>query len=270
MSSKLRLLHHPASQPCRAALQFLIENNIPHEEQIIDITTNINEQQEFRDEYNPTGQVPILCDGDFRVWENVAIGRYLNEKYNCAGHWFGTTLEERARINQFVQWYTYTLRLGGGAFHWSVFAPMIYGPDRDFTAEVRKGKHLLYESMELLEEYWLKDTAYLCGDEISYGDLAAFHEFVSHDAGGIISDIVWGKHPKVRAWFDKMSKRPAAKQVSDWQYETIKQVMAGELTVTFTRRTAVLKGTEAHGGHNTGLVHLGEGGDYIAEVEAAR
>ena len=47
MSSKLRLLHHPASQPCRSARQFLIENNIPFEDEVIDLTTNINERQEF-------------------------------------------------------------------------------------------------------------------------------------------------------------------------------------------------------------------------------
>ncbi len=101
-----------------------------YEEEVIDITTNINERQEFRDEYNPTGQVPILCDGDLRVWENVVIGCYLNEKYDCADHWFGNSLEERARINMFVQWYAYTLRLSGGAFHWTIFAPMIYGAEK--------------------------------------------------------------------------------------------------------------------------------------------
>ncbi len=268
MSATVRLLHHPASQPCRAALQFMIENDIPHEEEVIDITTNINETQEFRDAYNPTGQVPILVDGDFKVWENVAIGRYLNEKFSCPAHWFGDSLQARARINQFVQWYAYTLRLGGGAFHWTIFAPMIYGKDKDFTAERRKGKHLLYESMDLLESYWLRDTEFLCGDQISYGDLCAFHEFVSHHAGNIISDRVWSKHPKTRAWFDKMLERPASKQVSDWQYQTIAKVLAGELEVKFTRRTAVLKGTEAHGGHNTGIPHLGEKQDYIAQVEA--
>ncbi|MYF86006.1 MAG: dichloromethane dehalogenase, partial [Rhodospirillaceae bacterium] len=155
------------------------------------------------------------------------------------------------------------------AFHWTIFAPMIYGADKDFTAEVRKGKHVLYEAMDMLENYWLKDTEYLCGDEITYGDLAAFHEFVSHAAGNIIPGTVWNKHPKVKDWFERLSERPAAKQVSEWQYETIRQVMAGEIEVTFNRRTAVLKGTEAHGGHNTGLVHLGEKGDYIAEVESA-
>lgn len=268
MSTGLRLLHHPASQPCRTALQFLIENEIPHEEEVIDITTNINERQDFRDEYNPTGQVPILCDGDIRVWENVAIGRYLNEKYECPNHWFGSNLEERTRVNMFVQWYAYTLRLGGGAFHWSIFAPMIYGADKDFTAEIRKGKHLLYEAMEMLENYWLADTPYVTGNQITYADLAAQHEFVSHKAGKIIPESVWVKFPKTKAWFERCEERPAAIQVNAWQYETIRAVMAGEMEVTFTRRTAVLKGTEAHGGHNTGLVHLGEGRDYIAEMES--
>jgi len=268
MSSKLRLLHHPASQPCRAARQFLIENDIAFEDEIIDITTNINERQDFRDQYNPTGQVPILVDGDLNVWENVAIGRYLNEKYDCPSHWFGSTLEERARINMFVQWYAYTLRLGGGAFHWTIFAPMIYGEDKDFTAERRKGFHVLYESMDVLEKFWLKDSAYVCGDDVSYADLAAFHEFVSHDAGHIIPEKVWAKHPRITAWFKTMSARPANKEVSSWQYETIAKVMAGEMKVEFTRRTAVLKGTEAHGGHNVGIPHLGENDDYIAQVES--
>ncbi len=268
MSEKLRFLHHPASQPCRAARQFLIENDIAHVDEIIDITTNINETQEFRDRYNPTGQVPILVDGDFVVWENVAIGRYLDEKFECESHWFGSSLEERAKINQFVQWYAYTLRLGGGAFHWTIFAPMIYGPDKDFTAERRKGYHVLYESLEVLENYWLKSSDYLCGEEVSYADLAAYHELVSHDAGNIIPENVWKKHGRITAWFERMSARPASKAVSAWQYETIRKVLAGEISVEFNRRTAVLKGTEAFGGHNNGIPHLGEERDYLAEVEA--
>ncbi len=268
MSSKLRYLHHPASQPCRTGRQFMIENDIPFEDEVVDITTNINETQEFRDTYNPTGQVPILVDGDFKVWENVAIGRYLNEKFDCPSHWFGSSLQERARINQFVQWYAYTLRLGGGAFHWTIFAPLIYGTDRDFSAERRKGYYVLYESMALLESYWLKESDYVCGNEVSYADLAAFHEFVSHDAGKIIPDKVWKKHPRVTAWFARMSARPAAKSVSEWQYDAVGKLLSGELTVVFTRRTAVLKGTEAHGGHNHGIPHLDEKLDFIAQVES--
>ncbi len=268
MSSKLRYLHHPASQPCRTARQFMVENDIAFEDEVVDITTNINETQEFRDEYNPTGQVPILCDGDIRVWENVAIGRYLNEKFDCPAHWFGATLEERTRVNIYVQWYAYTLRLGGGAFHWTIFAPMIYGKDKDFSAERRKGYHVLYESIGMMENYWLKNSDYVCGDEITYADLAAFHEMVSHHAGNIIPEKVWDKHPRLQAWFERVAERPASKAVSDWQYEVIGQILNDGLEIPFSRRTAVLKGTEVHGGQNNGIPHLGEKDDFISQVEA--
>ena len=46
------------------------------------------------------------------------------------------------------------------------------------------------------------------------------------------------------------------------------KILTGELKVEFKRRTAVLKGTEAYGGHNHGIPHLGEPDDYIARVEA--
>lgn len=246
----------------------MLENNIAFEDEVVDITTNINETKEFRDTYNPTGQVPILVDGEFKVRENVAIARYLNEKFNCPSHWFGSTLQERAQINQFVQWYAYTLRLGGGAFHWTIFAPFIYGSDKDFSAERRKGYHVLYESMDVMENYWLKGRDYLCGNEISYADLTALHEFVSHVAGKIIPDGVWKKHPRISAWFERLSARPATKAVSEWQYDAIAKVLTGELKVKFTRRTAVLKGTEAYGGHNHGIPHLGEKDDYLARIEA--
>lgn len=61
----------------------------------------------------------------------------------------------------------------------------------------------------------------LCGDEISYADLAALREFVSHDAGKIIPDNVWTKHPRIRAWFERLSARPATKAVSEWQYDAL-------------------------------------------------
>ena len=102
---------------------------------------------------------------------------------------------------------------------------MIYGPDKDFSAERRKGYHLLYESMGVLEDYWLWESDYICGDTVSYADLAAFHELVSHDAGKIIPDKVWKKHPRIGEWFERMSARPASKAVSAWQYETIAKVL---------------------------------------------
>ncbi len=48
MASTLRYLHHPASQPCRAVQQFMLENDIPFEEEIVDIMSGLNEKDDFK------------------------------------------------------------------------------------------------------------------------------------------------------------------------------------------------------------------------------
>jgi glutathione S-transferase len=192
------------------------------------------------------------------------------EKYDAPSNWFGRGTQERAHINQFLQWYAYTLRLGGGAFHWNIFGCLIYGEEpysERFRVEQNKGRTLLYEAMGVLENYWLRDREYVCGDEISYADLVAFHEFVSHDAGKIIPDKVWQGFPKISAWFKKLSERPHAKTVSTWKYDGVAKIIAGE-RIPFKRRTAVLKGTEVFSGHNHGIPYLNEKvEEYIERVE---
>ena len=126
MASTVRYLHHPASQPCRAVQQFMLEAEIPFEEEIVDIMSGINEKQDFKDEYNPTGQVPILVDGDFKVWESAAIAYYLNDKFDVADNWFGGAPEQRGRIQQYLHWHSTTLRRGAGAFFYSNFAECIW------------------------------------------------------------------------------------------------------------------------------------------------
>jgi glutathione S-transferase len=209
-------------------------------------------------------------DGEFTMWENVAIARYVAEKYDAPSNWFGRGTQERAHINQFLRWYAYTLRFGGGAFHWNIFGCLIYGEkpySERFRAAQNKGRTLLYEAMGVLENYCLRDREYACGDEISYADLVAFHEFVSHDAGKIIPDRVWQGFPKISAWFKKLSERPHAKTVSTWQYEGVAKIIAGE-RIPFKRRTAVLKGTEVFSGHNHGIPYLDEKvEEYIERVE---
>lgn len=141
---------------------------------------------------------------------------------------------------------------------------MIYGEDKDFSAEIKRGRYLLYESLEIMEKYWLaKHGPYLCGDEISYADLAAYQDLVSHDAGRIIPEAVWGRYPQVRAWFRMMGERPHSKAVSAWQYQNVGRILDEGVKFPFRRKTAVLKGSEVHSGHNHGIVYAGMDDSYL-------
>jgi len=241
MSNKVRFLHHPTSQPCRAVQQFLLECEIPFEEEIVDLITEVNEKQSFKDKYNPTGQVPILVDGDFVVWESPAIAFYLSEKFDVPTNWFGATTQQRAHIQQYCHWHASFLRRGAGAFFYTHFAECIWGK-QDFSKEIAKGRYTLDDSLTYLER-WLTQSKYLCGEEISFPDLLAYHELVSHVAGAIVGDKEWQKHPKIKQWFDTISERPHSNPVS----ATIMQIgamrLAGEL-IPMTRKTSLAKGTE--------------------------
>ena len=253
MDSKVRYLHHPASQPCRAVQQFMLEIDAPFEEEIVDLMAGVNEKQEFKDKYNPTDQVPILVDGDFIVWESAAIAYYVNEKFNAPGNWFGDTVQQRARIQQYLHWHSTTLRRGAGAFFYANFAESIWGR-RDYSKEIEKGRYVLRESMAILEG-WLSKTNYVCGDEISFADLQGFHEFVSHYTGAVIPGAQWQEFPKLKAWFDTLSERPHAKTVSATIMEVGRIRQAGEL-IPMTRRTSLAKGTEIVGSGTIGIPYF--------------
>lgn len=241
MSSTIRFLHHPTSQPCRAVHQLLLENDIPFEEEIVDLIEGVNEQQSFKDKYNPTGQVPILCDGDFVVWESSAIAYYLNQKFDLPANWFGATLQQRATIQQYLHWHSTYLRRGAGAFFYSHFAECIWGK-QDYSREIAKGRHTLYESMGLLQG-WLTQTKYVCGEEISFADLLGYHEFVSHTAGAIIPDDVWNEYPAVKQWFDTIAERPQSAAVSEMIMQIGAMRQAGT-PIPMNRKTSLAKGTE--------------------------
>jgi glutathione S-transferase len=58
---------------------------IPFEETVISM-----DNPEFKarvSELSPTGQVPVLVDGELRVWESLAILEYLADKFPNAGLW---------------------------------------------------------------------------------------------------------------------------------------------------------------------------------------
>ena len=144
----------------------MLETEIPFEDEVVNLLDGSNEQQSFKDKYNPTGQVPILCDGDFVVWESSAIAFYLNEKYDAPANWFGTTAQQRATIQQYCHWHATSLRRGAGAFFYTHFAECIWGKN-DYSKEIAKGRYVLDDSLPYLEA-WLTKSKYLCGDEISF------------------------------------------------------------------------------------------------------
>ena len=213
-ADKITFLHHPSSQPCRAIEQFMLLNGIAFNVEVVDIINGANEAPEWREKYNPCGQVPVIVDGDQVVWESSAIAMYLAEKFKVPEKWFGATLQERSRVNTYISWHASNLRAGAAVFFYTYFAECAFGKG-DYSAQIIKGRGILSESMDTIEGHFLKTTEYVAGNEVSYADLCCYHEFVSHNAGKLISDEEYAKYPKISAWLAKMDALEHSDAVSE-------------------------------------------------------
>jgi glutathione S-transferase len=116
---------------------------------------------------NPNGLVPTLEEADgFLLWESNTVVRYLAAKHKA------TVLEpadsrQRALASKWMDWQL------------SVAAPAIFGcfwglirtpPEKRDHAAIEDSKKKTTEAMRIMDQQLAK-TAYLAGDNFSYGDI---------------------------------------------------------------------------------------------------
>lgn len=116
---------------------------------------------------NPNGQVPVLIDDDFVIWESNAILVYLCERENDSALW-PDDLEGRARTLQWMFWQATEINpTWGYAFHTLVRKSKGYDdPDR-LEASIRDWS----ASMEILERQMSQGHPFVAGEEFTLADI---------------------------------------------------------------------------------------------------
>lgn len=79
----------------------LEELGLPYEAVPLDMKNKEHKSEWFL-KINPNGKVPVLVDGDFVIWESMAITNYLAKKYNSP--LAPQTPEEEGHIMQWSFW----------------------------------------------------------------------------------------------------------------------------------------------------------------------
>jgi glutathione S-transferase len=90
----------PRSRTIRA-IWMLEELGLPYENVKTHFATGETRAPEFL-RLNPNGHIPVLRDGDFVIWESMAINLYLARKYD-KGLW-PKTIEDEGRAFQWSLW----------------------------------------------------------------------------------------------------------------------------------------------------------------------
>lgn len=153
---------------------------------------------------NPFGKVPVLEDGDFVLFESLAICTYLGDKHNKLIPKPAT--KERALYNQWT------------SFAISTFEPpsfRVFGADY-FTKPEHKDatmERIRKENLELVDSYMgvmdthLAHNAYLLGDNFSIADV-----IFTSSCRILAYTKVLDKHKNLSAYVSKNCERPAFKK----------------------------------------------------------
>jgi glutathione S-transferase len=114
---------------------------------------------------NPNGLVPTLEEDDgFLLWESNSIVRYLAAKHKALEP---TDLRERALASKWMDW---QLSVAGPAIFGCFWGLIRTPPDKRDHAAIEDSKKKTTAAMAMMDQQLAK-TAYLAGDEFSYGDI---------------------------------------------------------------------------------------------------
>lgn len=176
----------------------LEELGLPYEA----VKLNMREKEHKNENYlklNPNGKVPCLKDGEFVIWESIAINHYLADKYSPS--LLGLTPENRGLIQQWSVWSIVELQKP----LIDIFIQKIFVPEdkRDHNL-IEKAEKICLTLLSILNSALL-GKEYIVGQVFSLADLNLAS--VVHITSAIQMDI--STYKNIQIWLARLTERPA-------------------------------------------------------------
>jgi glutathione S-transferase len=194
---------NPMSTCTRKVLMTLAETNTPFEMKVVDLGA-AEHKQDTHLKHQPFGRIPALDDGGFELFESRAMCRYINEK--ASGKLVPSDIKGRAKMEQWISIETSEFTPNAMKF---IYHFAFKRPQEPVVLEAA-GKAL--ETVCGVMEKELAKTPFLAGSELSLADIC-FMPYFEYTMGSPAKDI-FAKHPRVMAWWNKVSERPTWRKVA--------------------------------------------------------
>ncbi len=148
---------------------------------------------------NPRGQIPVLEDGEVRLWDSLAILVYLARRYGDperrGGPWLPTDALGEAQTMQWLALSENELLYGLARAR----AALLFGRPFDIVACQTEGR----AGLAVLEGH-LTDRDWLVGEVPTVADVACYPYVALADEGG----IALGPYSAVQAWLRRFRRLP--------------------------------------------------------------
>ena len=140
---------------------------LTYESKLLEFSNGENKTPAYL-QLNPRGKVPTLKDGDFVIYESLAILAYLDRQYP-EPPLFGETAQKTALIWRFIsECESYLVSAAD-----KVVRPVFFGKGLDRVDEIQQAAQAIRHELNLLNER-LTNRHWLATEAISAADIAVF------------------------------------------------------------------------------------------------
>lgn len=206
----MKLYMHPVSTGARPVRLLIAENGIACDEELVDIMKGAHHQEPYAS-LNPNRLVPMLEDGDLRLTESSAILKYLADKYDLPS--YPKDLKQRARVNEAMDWLNtqFYRDFGYGFVYPQLFPHHKRRSDEAHAGTIEWGQQGARRWLQVLNDHWIGDKPYLCGNEITIADyfgssLVSIGELIGCD---------FAAYPNIQRWLGNMRKLKSWDKVNE-------------------------------------------------------
>jgi Glutathione S-transferase len=213
----MKLHYHPVSTTSRPIVLFASESGIDLEYQLVDLFTGEQYQPAYAT-INPSRQVPVLEDGDFRLTESSAILKYLAEKTGSPA--YPADLRKRARVNERMDWFNtgFYRDFSYGFVYPQIFSFMRRPDDAVQAATIEWGKSRALTWLKVLDESMLGPRqAFVCGDDITIADYLGATMVI----GGEAIECDFRAYPNISRWLRNMKALRSWNKVNEVFYQAL-------------------------------------------------
>jgi glutathione S-transferase len=195
----MKLYYHPVSTTCRPIMLFAAESGIALDMQLVDLFTGAHLKPEYA-AINPSCQVPVLDDGDFRLTECSAILKYLADKAGSPA--YPKDLQQRARVNERMDWFNtgFYRDFAYGLVYPQIFPNLKRADEHLQQGTCAWGRDKAVGWLKVLNEGIIGERKYVCGDSITIADyMGAIYVLSVEAIGGDVE-----AYPNVAMWMARM------------------------------------------------------------------
>jgi glutathione S-transferase len=154
---------------------------------------------------NPNNKVPVLVDGNFVLWESIAIMQYFCDR-TPSQQLYPIDARERAEVNRWLSWAQAHWSPAIGGISWeNVWKKLALGEGPDIS-QVKRQEAFLAQFATVLDNH-LANRTWLAGDAITLADIAVGVPIMMTK----LARLPLRPYQNIQAWYARLQELPAWK-----------------------------------------------------------